>query len=108
MTPPPGFSISPQITNNTTSKRSHIITTVFVATTPENTPFTYRASTSTNPNHMLSPAFVEANYEDYDEEREMEPRPEPNREATPTPRPRSHVVHGQRERVMGFEETPNR
>ncbi|GKB48490.1 reverse transcriptase domain-containing protein [Tanacetum coccineum] len=135
MTPPPGFSISPQITNNTTSKRSHIITTVFVATTPENTPFAYRASTSTNPNHIISPAFVEANYEvlesllrerrrqihnedlrtkleyfseDYDEEREMEPRPEPNREATPTLRPRFLVVHRQQERVTGFEEAPNR
>ncbi|GJW67109.1 reverse transcriptase domain-containing protein [Tanacetum coccineum] len=112
-----------------------MITTVFAATTPENTPFAYRASTSTNPNPMISPAFVEANYEvlesllrerrrqirnedlrteleyfseDYDEEREMEPRPEPNREATPTLRPRSHVVRRQRERVVGFEEAPNR
>ncbi|GJX60549.1 reverse transcriptase domain-containing protein [Tanacetum coccineum] len=115
MTPPPGFSTPPQIPNNTTSERPLVITTVFAATTPENTPFAYRASTSANPNPMISPAFVEANYEvlgsllrerrrqiryeglrtkleyfseDYDEEREMEPRPEPNREATPTLRPR--------------------
>nr|GEU98625.1 reverse transcriptase domain-containing protein [Tanacetum cinerariifolium] len=46
--------------------------------------------------------------EDYDEEREMEPRPEPNREATSTFRPRSLVVRRQRERVVGFEEAPNR
>ncbi|GJZ07162.1 hypothetical protein Tco_0540955 [Tanacetum coccineum] len=63
MMPPPGFSTSPQVPNNTTSKRSPIITTVFAATTPENTPFAYRASTSTNPNHIISPAFVEENYE---------------------------------------------
>ncbi|GJX19324.1 reverse transcriptase domain-containing protein [Tanacetum coccineum] len=74
---------------------------MFVATTPENTPLAYCASTSTNRNPMISPAFVEANYEtlesllrdrrrqmgnndlrteleyfseDYDEEREMEPK----------------------------------
>nr|GEY39858.1 hypothetical protein [Tanacetum cinerariifolium] len=38
-------------------------TTIFAATTPENTPLGYRASTSTNPNYVISPAFVEANYE---------------------------------------------
>ncbi|GJR94442.1 hypothetical protein Tco_0266616 [Tanacetum coccineum] len=38
-------------------------TTMFSATTPENTPSAYRASTSANPNNMISPAFVEANYE---------------------------------------------
>ncbi|GJU40946.1 reverse transcriptase domain-containing protein [Tanacetum coccineum] len=70
-------------------------------------PLAYHASTSTNPNPTISPAFVEANYEilesllrerrrpihnedlrteleyfseDYDEEREMEPRPEPRKE----------------------------
>ncbi|GJY77232.1 hypothetical protein Tco_0482348 [Tanacetum coccineum] len=46
--------------------------------------------------------------EDYDEEREMERRPEHNREATPSLRPRSPVVRRQRERVVGFEEAPNR
>ncbi|GJR11998.1 hypothetical protein Tco_0794650 [Tanacetum coccineum] len=108
MTPPPCFSTPPQIPNNTTSERPPVITTVFSATTPENTPFAYRASTSANPNPMISPAFVEANYEDYDEEREMEPRPEPNREATQTLRPRSLVVRRQQERVVGIEEAPNR
>ncbi|GJY30358.1 reverse transcriptase domain-containing protein [Tanacetum coccineum] len=38
----------------------------------------------------------------------MEPRPVPRREATPILRPRSPVVCRQRERVVGFEETPNR
>ncbi|GKF99802.1 hypothetical protein Tco_0301493, partial [Tanacetum coccineum] len=38
-------------------------TTVFAATTPENTPFAYRASTSANPNPMIRSTFVEDNYE---------------------------------------------
>ncbi|GJR68263.1 hypothetical protein Tco_0014328 [Tanacetum coccineum] len=46
--------------------------------------------------------------EDYDEEREMEPRPRPTRETTPPFRPRSLGVRRQRERVVGFEEAPNR
>nr|GEX70535.1 reverse transcriptase domain-containing protein [Tanacetum cinerariifolium] len=46
--------------------------------------------------------------EDYDEEREMEPRPEPLREATPTLQLRSYRVRRQRERVVGFEDEPNR
>ncbi|GKB44177.1 hypothetical protein Tco_0889119, partial [Tanacetum coccineum] len=45
---------------------------------------------------------------DYDEEQEMEPRPEPRREATPTLRPRSSIVRRQRERVVGFEDAPNK
>ncbi|GKD05462.1 hypothetical protein Tco_1180436, partial [Tanacetum coccineum] len=75
-----------KILNNTTSERLPMITTVFAATAPKNTPFAYHASTSTNPNPMISHAFVKANYEvyeDYDEEREMELRLEPHREATP-------------------------
>ncbi|GJU78607.1 hypothetical protein Tco_1275677 [Tanacetum coccineum] len=135
MTQLPGFLTPPQTLNNTTSKRSPVITTVFAANTPKNTSFAYRASTSANPNPMITPAFMEANYEvlesllrerrrqirnegirteleyfseDYDEEREMEPRPEPNREATPTLQPMYHVVRRQRERVVGFEDAPNR
>ncbi|GKC83812.1 hypothetical protein Tco_1139529, partial [Tanacetum coccineum] len=46
--------------------------------------------------------------EDYDEELEMEPRPERTREVTPPLRTRSPRVRRQRERVVGFEEAPNR
>ncbi|GJS86304.1 hypothetical protein Tco_0752845 [Tanacetum coccineum] len=46
--------------------------------------------------------------EDYDEEREMEPRPRPTRETTPPFQPRSPGVRRQGERVVGFEEAPNR
>ncbi|GKA49401.1 hypothetical protein Tco_0742474 [Tanacetum coccineum] len=100
-TPPPGFLTPPHIPNINTTERPPVTTTVFAATTPGNTPFAYRASTSTDPVPMISPAFVEANYEilesilrdrrrlirnkylrtkleyfneDYDEELEMEPR----------------------------------
>ncbi|GJX29466.1 reverse transcriptase domain-containing protein [Tanacetum coccineum] len=98
ITPPSGFSAVP------------ITTTMFAATTPENTPMAYHASTSANLNPVISPTFVESNYEalesllkdrcrkmrnndlrteleyfseDYDKERDMEPRPEPTRAATP-------------------------
>ncbi|GJS20948.1 reverse transcriptase domain-containing protein [Tanacetum coccineum] len=135
MTPPPGFSTPPQIPNNTTSERPPVTTAVFTTTTPENTLFAYHASTSTNPKPTISHAFVEANYEilesllrerrrqirnedlqtkleyfieDYDEEREMEPRPEPRRKATPVLRLRSSRLCRQRERVVGFEDAPNR
>ncbi|GKC47312.1 hypothetical protein Tco_1065034, partial [Tanacetum coccineum] len=120
---------------NTTSEILLITTTVFAATTPENTSFAYHASTLTNPNPMISLAFVEANYEilesllrerrrqihnedlqtelecfsvDYDEEREMEPRPDPRKEATLTLWFRSHGVARQQERVEGFKDAPSR
>ncbi|GKE25143.1 hypothetical protein Tco_1436655 [Tanacetum coccineum] len=50
ITPPPGFSAMPTTT------------TMFAATTPKNTPLAYRVSTLTNPNPVIRPAFVEANY----------------------------------------------
>nr|GEW61707.1 reverse transcriptase domain-containing protein [Tanacetum cinerariifolium] len=109
-------------------------TTMFAATTPENTPLAYRVSTSINPNHDISPTFVEANYEtleslrdrrrqmrnndlrteleyfskDYDEEREMKPRPRPARPVTPPLQSASPRVRKRREIVVGFEETQNR
>ncbi|GKF11209.1 hypothetical protein Tco_0049135 [Tanacetum coccineum] len=133
MTPPPGFSTPPHIPNVNTNERPPVTNIVFAATTPGNTSFAYRASTSTEPTPMISSAFVEVNYEilesllrdrrrqirnkdtkleyfseDYDEEREMEPRPERIREVTPPLRTRSPRVRRQRERVVGFEEVPNR
>ncbi|GJZ80861.1 hypothetical protein Tco_0645855 [Tanacetum coccineum] len=51
ITPPPGFSAVP------------ITTTMFAATTPENTPMAYRASTLANPNPVIILTFIEANYE---------------------------------------------
>nr|GEW30656.1 hypothetical protein [Tanacetum cinerariifolium] len=63
ITPPSGFSIPPLIPNIVTNERLTMTTTVFAATTPENTPYVYHASNSANPNSMISPPFVEANYE---------------------------------------------
>ncbi|GKB21648.1 hypothetical protein Tco_0855571 [Tanacetum coccineum] len=116
-TPPPGFSTPPHIPNINTTERPPVTTTVFATTTPGNTPFAYRASTLTDPAPMISPAFIrsedlqtELEYfsEDYDEELEMEPRPEQTRDVTPPLRTRSPRVRRQRERVVGFEEAPNR
>ncbi|GJV69369.1 hypothetical protein Tco_1484878 [Tanacetum coccineum] len=134
-TPPPGFSTPPHIPNINTTERPHVTTIVFAATTHGNTPFAYRASTSTNPAPMISPAFIEANYEilesllrnrrrqirnedlrielenfseDYDEELEIEPRTERTREVSPPLRTRSPRVCRQRERVVEFEEAPNK
>ncbi|GJV50228.1 hypothetical protein Tco_1440440 [Tanacetum coccineum] len=133
--PPLGFSTPPQIPNIITSERLPMNTTVFAATTPENTPYVYRASTSANPNPMISHAFVEANYEvlksllrerrrqirnedlrsgleyfneDYDGEREMKPRPEPNREATPTLRLREGRREGRNTEGSRPSETKTR
>nr|GEV02151.1 hypothetical protein [Tanacetum cinerariifolium] len=123
ITPPPSFPAVP------------IITTMFAATTHENTPMAYRASTSANPNPVISLAFIEANYEalksllrywhrqmrnndlltkleyfseDYDEEREMEPRSEPTRAATPPLRIASPRICRFEERTMRFEGAQSR
>nr|GEW53026.1 hypothetical protein [Tanacetum cinerariifolium] len=135
LTPPPGFSTPPHIPNVNTNERQPVTTTVFVATTPRNTPFAYRASTSTDPIPKISPAFVEDNYEivksllrdrrrqirdkdlqtevecfskDNDKECEMQLRLERTKEVTPPLRTRSPRVYKQRERVVGFKEVPNR
>nr|GEV32235.1 hypothetical protein [Tanacetum cinerariifolium] len=63
MMPSPGFSTPPHIPNVNTNERPPVTTTVFAATTLKNTPFAYRASTLTDPSPMISPTFVEANYE---------------------------------------------
>ncbi|GJX27066.1 reverse transcriptase domain-containing protein [Tanacetum coccineum] len=104
---------------------------MFAATTPENTPMAYRASTSANPNPMNILAFVEANYEalesllrdrssqmrnndlrteleyfskDYDDEPEMEPGPEPTRAATPPLRVASPRICRRGEEQWGSKE----
>nr|GEU88922.1 transposon Ty3-I Gag-Pol polyprotein [Tanacetum cinerariifolium] len=62
-TTPLGFSIPPHLPNINTTETPPVTTTLFAATTPGNTPFAYRASTLTDPAPMISPDFVEANYE---------------------------------------------
>nr|GFC15317.1 reverse transcriptase domain-containing protein [Tanacetum cinerariifolium] len=58
-----GLSTPPHIPNINTTEIPPVTTTVFAATAPRNTPFTYHASTSTDPAPMINPAFVEANHE---------------------------------------------
>ncbi|GKF87399.1 hypothetical protein Tco_0258276, partial [Tanacetum coccineum] len=112
-----------------------ITASTFTTRSPNNTPLTNRASTSANPNLVISPAFVEANYEvlesllrgrrrhahnkdirteldyyneEYDEKREMEPRPVRVREATHVLRIGSPRARRHRGRVVEFEEALNR
>ncbi|GKD50796.1 hypothetical protein Tco_1279772 [Tanacetum coccineum] len=100
-TPPSGFSTLTPLPSPNMGELPPIIASTFIVKSPKKTPLTNRASTSSNPD-LISPAFVEANYEvlisllrdarryvhnedlhtkldyyseDYDEEREMEPRP---------------------------------
>ncbi|GJX75585.1 hypothetical protein Tco_0322396 [Tanacetum coccineum] len=116
ITPPPGFSTLTPILGPNTSELPPITTSTFTVRSPVNTPLTYRASTSANPDPMISLAFVEANYEvlesllrerrrrirngdlrieleyfseEYDEERKTEPRPTRARETTPVLRTKS-------------------
>ncbi|GJV56501.1 hypothetical protein Tco_0386364 [Tanacetum coccineum] len=94
ITPPSGFSAIP------------ITTTMLVATTPENTPMAYRASTSANPNLMRNNDLrtkLEYFSEDYDQEREMEPRPKPTRAATPLLQVASPRICRRGERTVGFK-----
>ncbi|GJY66781.1 hypothetical protein Tco_0469019 [Tanacetum coccineum] len=89
---------------------TQITVSTFTTRSPNNTSLANRTSTSVNPNRVIIPAFVEANYEvlesllkdhrrhvrnenlhteseyyseEYDEDKEMEPRPVRVREATP-------------------------
>ncbi|GJY75804.1 hypothetical protein Tco_0480920 [Tanacetum coccineum] len=78
-------------------------TTMFAATTPKNTPLAYRASTSTNPNPVISPAFMEANYETLESLLRDRQRQMRNNDL------RTELeVRRRRERVVRFEETQNR
>nr|GEW36178.1 reverse transcriptase domain-containing protein [Tanacetum cinerariifolium] len=119
--PPPGFSTLIPLLSSNTSKLPPITASTFIARTPENTPLTNQMSTSNNLEPMISPAFVEANYEvlesllrksrkqmrnedlrteleyfseEYDEERKMEPFP---REPEKLHQPR-------KQRLRGFED----
>ncbi|GJV13601.1 hypothetical protein Tco_1355142 [Tanacetum coccineum] len=109
MTPPPGFSTLTPLPGPNVSELQPITASTFNTRTPKNAPLTNHASTSNNPDLMISPALVEANYEvlesllrerrrhmhnedlrteleyfseEYDEEREMKPRLMRAREAT--------------------------
>ncbi|GKB64354.1 hypothetical protein Tco_0920540 [Tanacetum coccineum] len=108
MTPPLGFLTLNPIPGPNANELTPISVSTFTATTPENTPLTHHASTSANPDPMISPAFVEANYKEYDEETKVEPRPVCIRKTTLVLRTRSSRAQRQRERVVKFEDALNR
>ncbi|GJR06359.1 hypothetical protein Tco_0529343 [Tanacetum coccineum] len=111
--PPPGFSTLTPLPGPNVGELPPITAFTFTTRSSDSTPLTNCASTSANTNLVITPAFIEANYEvlesllrdrrrqvrnedirseldyyseEYDEEREMEPRG----------------------RVVEFEEAPNR
>ncbi|GKB01877.1 hypothetical protein Tco_0829921, partial [Tanacetum coccineum] len=131
ITPPSGFSTPTPIPGLNVNQLPPITASTFTTRTPKNTPLTNRASTSANPDPMISLAFVEAKYkvlesllrerrkhmhnedlhteleyfsEEYDEEREMEPRPTRVREITLVLR----TGQRQGERVVEFKDAPKR
>ncbi|GJT75922.1 reverse transcriptase domain-containing protein [Tanacetum coccineum] len=135
MTSPLGFLTLNPLPGLNVSELPPITASNFTTRTPENTSLINQASTSNNPDPMISLTFVEANYEviksllrerrrqgrnedihnkleyfseEYDEEREMEPRPMRVWEATPIPQVASSRVRRQKERVVEFEDAPNR
>ncbi|GKA93294.1 hypothetical protein Tco_0815280, partial [Tanacetum coccineum] len=105
MTSPPGFLTLIPIPGPNTNELTPITTSVFIANTPENTPLTHYASTSANPNPMISPAFIEANYEVLTSLL-RERRKQIHNEDLQTEL--EYFSEEQRERVVEFEEAPNR
>nr|GEU90915.1 hypothetical protein [Tanacetum cinerariifolium] len=134
MTSPPGFSTLTPIPGPNTNELPPITTSTFTVRSIKNTPLAYRAFTSANHDPMISPAFVEANYEvldsllrehrrqmrnkdlhtelnyfseGYGEEREMEPRTARVSKTTPVLHTEYLRVQRQREGAE-FEDALNR
>nr|GEV78608.1 hypothetical protein [Tanacetum cinerariifolium] len=132
--PPPGFLTLTPLLVPKVGELPPITAFTFTTRSPDNMPLANRASTSANPDHVTSPAFVEANYEilesllrdrrrkvrnedlhteldnyseEYDKEREMEPRPARMRETTHVLRTGSLRVRRHRGKVIEFKEAPN-
>nr|GEV09493.1 hypothetical protein [Tanacetum cinerariifolium] len=108
-TQPSGFSTLTPLPSPNIGELPPITTSTFTIRSPKNTPLAKRASISANPYPVISPSFVESNYEvlesilkdrrrqvynedlrteldyyseEYDKEREMEPRPLGAKETT--------------------------
>ncbi|GJW16580.1 hypothetical protein Tco_0024016 [Tanacetum coccineum] len=135
ITPPPSFLTLTLIPGPNVNELPPITASTFTAKTPKNTSLTNRASTSANPDPMISSVFVEANYEvlksllrerrrqihnedlctqleyfteEYEGETEMEPRPAHVRETTLILLTRSPHAQRHKERVVEFEDAPNK
>lgn len=135
VTPPLGFSTLTPISVTDTKSLPPITASTFTTRShPETTP-NLRASTSANPEPIISPAFVDANYEEleslprarrrqvrntemrreleyssdeYDEEIEMEPRPSTSRANHPVLRTGSPASRKTNGRNVGFDGVPER
>ncbi|GKC19198.1 hypothetical protein Tco_1021348, partial [Tanacetum coccineum] len=132
---PLGFSTLTPLPGPNVSELPIITASTFTTRSPNNTPLANRASILAILNLVISPAFIEANYEvlesllrdrrrhvcnedvrteldyyseEYDEEREMEPRPTRMMEATPILQTGSPRARRHRGRVVEFKEAPNR
>ncbi|GJU42379.1 hypothetical protein Tco_1195336 [Tanacetum coccineum] len=60
--PPLGFSTLTPLPGPNVGELPPITASIFIVMSPKNMPLTNRASTLANPNLVISPAFVEANY----------------------------------------------
>ncbi|GJS76225.1 hypothetical protein Tco_0726106 [Tanacetum coccineum] len=90
MTPPPGLSTLTPLPGPNVSELPPITAFTFTARTPENTPLTNWVSTSKNPDPMIIPAFVEANYE--------------REKWSPDPRKSEKLHQIRKQRLRGFED----
>ncbi|GJZ37942.1 hypothetical protein Tco_0584133 [Tanacetum coccineum] len=81
-----------------------------LVSTPENMPLAYRASTSANPDPMMSPAFIEANYEVLESLLRERRKQICNEDLRTELEYFSEGLRGfeDRERVVEFEDAPNR
>ncbi|PWA78384.1 reverse transcriptase domain-containing protein [Artemisia annua] len=135
VTPPPGFStLTPLPVTDVNNLLPITASTFTIQSHPETTPY-HHASTSANSEPVISPAFVEANYEELEsllrarrrqvrntemireleyssdksaEEMEMEPRPSAPGVTHPILRIRSSTGRRTGGRSVGFEGVPER
>ncbi|GJS25413.1 hypothetical protein Tco_0454045 [Tanacetum coccineum] len=129
-TPPSGFSTLTQLPNTNTNDLPSIIASTLTTRSHPVTHPLHRASTLANPEPVISPAFIEANFktleslmkdyrrqaqdegfqreleyssEEYDEEIEAKPRPPTDRQARLALWIGSPVTRRTSERIVGFE-----
>ncbi|GJR17943.1 hypothetical protein Tco_0966470 [Tanacetum coccineum] len=127
VTPPLGFSTLTQLPVTNTDNLPPITAFTFTTRSRHETPPINRASTSADPEPIISPAFIKANFEtldsfmkeyirhegvqreldysseDYDEEIEAEPRPSNNERTCPLLSIGYPVVGRPSGRTVGFE-----
>ncbi|GJY56816.1 hypothetical protein Tco_0455931 [Tanacetum coccineum] len=82
-----------------------ITVSTFSARTPENTPYANHVSTSANPNSLINPTFVEANYEALESLLRERMRQMHNEDILTK---LEYYIQEQKGRVIEFEEAPNR